>query len=128
MRRFSSWRMLRKQIFSALGDVDVVLDYLYGQPVVHLLKSLKSKRPVQYVQIGGMAGLEVSLPGAILRSKDITIRGAGPGAWTFRDLAESVPGILTALKDVPKRDVRVVKLSEVEKVWNDSGDRMVFIP
>ncbi|CZR68386.1 uncharacterized protein PAC_18285 [Phialocephala subalpina] len=113
---------------SGLGDVDVVLDYLYGPPVVYLLKSLNSKRCVQYVQIGSLAGLEASLPSAVLRSKDITMRGAGPGAWTMQQLAESMPGVLNALKNVPKRNVKVVKLEEVEKVWNDGGERIVFVP
>jgi NADPH:quinone reductase-like Zn-dependent oxidoreductase len=33
--------------FSKLGDVDIVLDYLYGPPTEQLFKSLTTKRPVQ---------------------------------------------------------------------------------
>ncbi|KUJ20228.1 uncharacterized protein LY89DRAFT_780061 [Mollisia scopiformis] len=114
--------------FSTLGDVDVVLDYLYGAPVVHLLKSLNSKRPVQVVQIGSMAGTEAALPGAVLRSKDITLRGSGPGAFKISDLVDSLPGLLNVLKSVPERDLRVVSLVDVKKVWNQGGERIVFIP
>jgi NADPH:quinone reductase-like Zn-dependent oxidoreductase len=114
--------------FAKLGDVDVVLDYLWGTPAVCLLKSLKSNRTVQFVQIGSMAGAEVALPGSVLRSKDIVVRGSGPGAWKLTDLQESLPGLLLALKSVPARKLRIVKLSDVEKVWNDEGERMVFVP
>ncbi|KAF2436711.1 hypothetical protein EJ08DRAFT_654898 [Tothia fuscella] len=45
--------------FSMARDVDVVLDYLYGAPTEQLFKSpLASSRRVQYVHIGGLAGLE----------------------------------------------------------------------
>ena len=49
--------------FKSIGHVDVVLDYIYGAPAAHLLKSLESKGTVQYVHIGSLAGLEMNLPG-----------------------------------------------------------------
>ena len=54
---------VEKTNFSSLGHVDVVLDYVYGAPAVHLLKSLEPKGTVQYVHVGSLAGLEMSLPG-----------------------------------------------------------------
>ena len=51
---------VEKTDFSNLGDVDVVLDYLFAKPTENLLGSLKSKVPVQYVHIGGLAGLELN--------------------------------------------------------------------
>jgi NADPH:quinone reductase-like Zn-dependent oxidoreductase len=115
--------------FSKLGDVDVILDYLWGPPSVHLFNQLASKVPVQYVQIGVMAGTEANLAAANLRSKNITIRGAGPGAWTFPQLVGEYGNILNALKSVKKQEVRVVKLADIEKVWNEkSAVRMVFVP
>lgn len=118
-----------KTDFSKLGDVDVILDYLWGPPTVHLFNQLASKVPVQYVQIGSMAGLEANLVAANLRSKNITIRGAGPGAWTFPQLIGEYGNILNALKSVKKQEVRVVKLADIGKVWNEkSAVRMVFVP
>jgi NADPH:quinone reductase-like Zn-dependent oxidoreductase len=120
---------VEKTDFSKLGNVDVVLDYLYGEPALHLLKQLKSGVPVQYVHIGGLAGLTLELPGAVLRSKDITIRGAGPGSWSMHHSTKEIPGLLEALKGMKKQSVRVVKLEDVEKVWDEkNGDRMVFVP
>jgi NADPH:quinone reductase-like Zn-dependent oxidoreductase len=118
-----------KTDFSKLGDVDVILDYLWGPPSVHLFNQLASKVPVQYVQIGSMAGREANLVAANLRSKNITIRGAGPGAWTFPQQVGEYGNILNALKSVKKHEVRVVKLADIEKVWNEkSAARMVFVP
>lgn len=118
-----------KTDFSKLGDVDVVLDYLWGPPTAHLFNQLASKVPVQYVQIGSMAGLEANIISANLRSKQITIRGAGPGSWTIPQLEGEYGNILNALKGVKKQEVSVVKLADIEKVWNEgSKTRMVFVP
>ncbi|KAE9367550.1 quinone oxidoreductase [Stipitochalara longipes BDJ] len=118
-----------KTDFSKLGDVDVILDYLWGPPTVHLFNQLASKIPVQYVQIGSMAGLEANLASANLRSKNITVRGAGPGSWTFPQLVGEYGNILNALKSVKKQEVNVVKLADIEKVWNEkSATRTVFVP
>lgn len=116
--------------FSGIGDVDVVLDYLYGAPMLHLLSSLNSSRPTQYVQIGSMAGLEASLPAAVLRSKDLTLRGAGPGSWSLKDMAGELEGVLKALVSAKPCEMRVEKLQDVTKVWdaNDGGARIVFVP
>ena len=85
--------------YSQLGHVDVILDYLYGEPAVHLLKSLKSEGKVQYVHIGGLAGTDMTLPGEVLRSKDLVIRGAGAGAFNPRDVPKKLPSFLEALAE-----------------------------
>ncbi|EMC96224.1 hypothetical protein BAUCODRAFT_33572 [Baudoinia panamericana UAMH 10762] len=116
--------------FSTLGDVDVVLDYVYGPLVVHLFQSLKSARPTQYVHIGGLSGqLDISLPAAVLRSKNLTIRGSGPGAWRMRDVANTIDGLLALIKEVPEQPVKVAKLKDVESVWDQPvTGRLVFEP
>ncbi|KAI0756086.1 hypothetical protein C8Q80DRAFT_1215182 [Daedaleopsis nitida] len=117
--------------FSKLGEIDVILDYLYGPPTAHLLGNLpRQRRPLQYVQVGTVAGPDIALPGAVLRSKDVTIRGAGPGAWGFDELQAALPGMLALLGKVPPPRVRVEKMSEIAKVWgkekDDDGERLVF--
>lgn len=117
--------------FSSLGDVDVVLDYIYGPAMVYLLSSLSSDVQTQYVHIGGVSSPTIELPGAVLRSKDITIRGAGPGAWSLGALVGELPAILEALKGVRMRDgsVRVVRMEDVESEWEAKGpERLVFVP
>ena len=111
-----------------IGDVDLVLDYIYGEPMLGLLGALKSSVPTQYVQIGSLAGNDAQIPSAVLRSKDLTMRGSGPGAWSMKELGMSLPALLEVFKSIEKRDVKVVKLNNVEKVWNEEGERIVFVP
>ena len=115
--------------FSKIGDVDVILDYVYGPLTVHLLSSLKSTRPVQYIHVGGLSGsMDISLPGSVLRSKNLTIRGSGPGAWSMRDVARTIDQMLEAVKIIPEQPIRVVKLQDIEKAWGEAGDgRLVIV-
>ncbi|PMD55027.1 uncharacterized protein K444DRAFT_645858 [Hyaloscypha bicolor E] len=96
---------VEKTDFSKLGDVNC----LWGSPNVYIFNQFASKVVVQYLQVGrSMTGLEANLASANLRSKKITIRGAGPESWTFPQF-------------VSKQEVRVVKLADIEKVWNEKG-------
>ncbi|RDX44300.1 NAD(P)-binding protein [Lentinus brumalis] len=116
--------------FSQLGEVDVILDYLYGPLTTHLLSILpRQRRPLQYVQIGTVAGPDIALPGAALRSKNLTIRGAGPGAWGFDELNDELPEVLSFVAETEPPKLRVEKLSDIEKVWGEKiqdGERLVF--
>ena len=119
-----------KTDFSTVGDVDVILDYIYGPLTSHLFSSLQTSKPVDYVHIGGLGGaMEITLPGAILRSKTLTIKGSGPGAWSMQEVGQHLPEMLKALKDVPEQPVKVAKLADVESEWSSSGsERLVFVP
>ncbi|KAK1062447.1 hypothetical protein LTR74_010286 [Friedmanniomyces endolithicus] len=116
--------------WSSLGDVDVILDYVYGPVTAHLLASLNSRRPTQYVHIGGLSGQKLFLPGAILRSKNLTIRGSGPGAWRMQDVAESIDELLEVVKGIPEQPIKLVKLKDTEAVWDEpvTAGRLVIEP
>jgi D-arabinose 1-dehydrogenase-like Zn-dependent alcohol dehydrogenase len=114
--------------FSSLQDVDLVLDYLYGPAVVALLNQLKSNVPTQFVQIGTVAGPDIALPGAVLRSKNITLRGAGPGAWPMPLFAKELPALMEAVSKLPDMGLTVRKLDEVDQAWGNKKERTVFVP
>lgn len=116
--------------FSGMGHVDVILDYIFSAPTLQLLKSLKAKVPVQFVHIGGLAGPTVELPGGLLRRMNLTIRGCGPGAWTFSQLVKEVPEMLEPVARLARRDFSIVKLADVEEKWNQkiAGERIVYVP
>ena len=116
--------------WAKIGKMDVILDYLYGEPAVQLLTGLKPGSKIQYVQIGSLAGEMMSLPSGPLRNADVTMRGSGPGAWTAQDLNEQLPAILDAIVKCPKQKVKVEKLMDVEKVWADTStkERIVLVP
>ncbi|KAH0369693.1 quinone oxidoreductase, partial [Aureobasidium melanogenum] len=113
---------------SAAAGVDVILDYLYGPVAQHVLSSVNFTRPVQYIHIGGLAGTEMMLPGHVLRSKDITIRGAGPGSWSREAMRPEIPKILNAFKTFKTQKVKVVPLCEIEEHWHNKNERIVFTP
>ncbi|KEQ65471.1 quinone oxidoreductase [Aureobasidium melanogenum CBS 110374] len=113
---------------SAAAGVDVILDYLYGPVAQHVLSTVNFTRPVQYIHIGGLAGTEMMLPGHVLRSKDITIRGAGPGSWSREAMRPEIPKILNAFKTFKTQNVKVVPLSEIEEHWHNKNERIVFTP
>ncbi|KAG8159278.1 hypothetical protein KVR01_010939 [Diaporthe batatas] len=118
--------------FSRLGGhVDVVLDYVYGPAVLALLSALKPTAEVQYVQIGVLGGADVAFPAALLRSRMITLRGAGPGSWTMAQLAGETAGMLKAVKELKADSLHIARLEDVEAVWNSpdvKGKRLVFVP
>jgi NADPH:quinone reductase-like Zn-dependent oxidoreductase len=113
---------------SAAAGVDVILDYLYGSVAEHVLSTVNFTRPVQYVHIGGLAGTEMVLPGHVLRSKDITVRGAGPGSWSREAMRPQIPKILNAFKTFKKHEIKVVPLSEIGEHWDNKKERVVFAP
>ncbi|KAL8819832.1 MAG: hypothetical protein Q9191_007645 [Dirinaria sp. TL-2023a] len=114
--------------YSKLGHVDVILDYVYGPPGAHLLKNIKSEGRVQYVHIGALAGPEMAVPGDALRSHDLVIRGSGTGAFDSGAIAKELPALLAALVKAPVQQVKVEKLQDVERVWEEEqGERVVFV-
>ncbi|KAK1983574.1 quinone oxidoreductase [Colletotrichum cereale] len=117
--------------WSKLGEVDVVLDYVYGPSAVALLQALpKSEREVQFVHIGSVSGDgDVSLPGAILRGKRVAIRGAGPGSWTMTEYAKELEGMVSVSSGLKANDVTVFGFTEVERGWTEAGGkkRVVFV-
>jgi NADPH:quinone reductase-like Zn-dependent oxidoreductase len=110
---------------SIAADTDVILDYVYGPITEHLLSSLNPQRPTQYVQIGTLADPNISLPGGILRSKNITIRGAAPGAYNAEEAATENPGLMKAVAEIKDQRFKVVDLKDIEKEWPDEKTRMV---
>lgn len=107
--------------YSGLEKVDVVLDYVYGDAAVHLLSSLPQGRPVQYVQIGSMSGQDaIALPSAVLRSKNLTLRGSGPGAWSIAELGQQMPKLIEALASLTLKQPQKFPLEQFAKVWPDT--------
>ncbi|OJD31724.1 quinone oxidoreductase [Diplodia corticola] len=119
--------------YGVAAEADVVLDFLYGPPALGLLRALRPKRPngCQYVQIGTVVQRDMALPGDVLRSKDITMRGAGPGAWQMEAFAAEAPKMVEAIVagKIRPYKFREVKLEDIEEAWGQKGgDRMVIVP
>ncbi|GME50138.1 Alcohol dehydrogenase superfamily zinc-containing [Neofusicoccum parvum] len=117
--------------YAAALDADVILDFLYGPPMLALFRALGKGKPVQYVQCGTVVERSMDFPGDVLRSKDITLRGTGPGAWRMEQFAEHSPRMVEAIASgkIAPHKFQEVKLEDVEEAWaRKGGDRMVIVP
>ncbi|KAF2757496.1 hypothetical protein EJ05DRAFT_391436 [Pseudovirgaria hyperparasitica] len=116
--------------FSPANGADVVLDYLYGKPTQHLFRTLQSDKEIQWVHIGSLAGKALEVPASELRSKNLTLRGAGRGSWSIAEMKKELPDIVKFVaEDLGKRDIRVEKFDDVSVIWNQAvTERLVLVP
>ncbi|KAL0934590.1 quinone oxidoreductase [Colletotrichum truncatum] len=118
--------------WSALGEVDVVLDYVYGDAAVALLQALpKSQKEVQYVQIGSVSGDgDLALSAAILRGKRVALRGSGPGSWTMEEYAQELGGMVEVAAKLERKGVVTAAFKDIDTAWSlagSGGKRVVFV-
>ncbi|UVD79603.1 zinc-binding alcohol dehydrogenase family protein [Myroides albus] len=120
--------------------IDIVIDYLWGQPITWVLDTLKGgsihhlSHTTKIVTAGDMAGKEIALTSAILRSSAIEILGSGFGSLSAEELIVFNKVILPemfllASNDKLKIQTAAYPLEEIAEVWNKdlpSGTRLVI--
>jgi NADPH:quinone reductase-like Zn-dependent oxidoreductase len=119
------------------ADVDVVVDYVWGEPSARAMVAIVTARadrgvPLTWVQIGSVAGPAAAIPSAVLRAARLDIVGSGIGSVPGRDFVEELPALASAVVDgaVDVR-ARAVPLAEVEQAWTATAgttDRIVLVP
>ncbi|KAK8030196.1 GroES-like protein [Apiospora rasikravindrae] len=118
------------QLLNAVG-ADVVLDYVYGEVAERFFAKFRNPgKPVQYVQIGVLSRRDgIALPSGILRSTDLTIRGAGGGSWNMGQLMKELPVLVPKLTGWPAVPTTKVELKDIEKTWEDKTleGRVVYV-
>ena len=117
------------------ADVDVVIDYLWGEPAVAAMTAIVTNRadrgkPLTWIQIGAVAGATAAIPSAALRASRLDIVGSGQGSVTTREYLAELPGLADELTagtfDV---DASPVPLADVEQTWTaPTRHRVVLIP
>ncbi len=119
------------------AGVDVVLDYLWGQPAEALLEAIaqkgltKAAARVRYVQIGNSAGPNINLPAATLRSSGLELLGSGFGSASLEQIRIAIGEFFkVAAKEPFQFEVKTAPLSQIETLWNtrEEGTRLVFMP
>ncbi|MFC1411572.1 zinc-binding alcohol dehydrogenase family protein [Streptacidiphilus sp. N1-1] len=125
------------RLTKAAGDVDVVIDYLWGpvteaaMPAVLTGRTERSK-PLAWIQIGSMAGLELTLPSYLLRAANLQIMGSGQGSVTAAGILAELPALAAEItRGTLAVDPVAVPLSQVEQAWNAPtapGRRIVLTP
>jgi len=115
--------------------IDVVLDYLWGQPAECFLQAMLQKglahtsARLRYVEIGEGAGRTISLAGATLRSSGLEMLGSGFGSASLEQIMQAVGEFLKEAAKAPVQiAVKGVPLREIESLWNEQerGVRLVF--
>lgn len=126
----------------AARPFDAVLDYLWGEPARQALGALATSHPsshfhpTRWVQIGSMAGPEMSLDAGVLRGTAITLSGLGIGSVPPDVLArarnEALPTMFEMVADGRlELDTLARPLADIESVWTakePSGTRVVLTP
>ncbi len=119
----------------AAADVDVVLDYLWGEPAVAAMTAIVTARadrarPLTWIQIGSVAGPTAAIPSAALRAARLQIVGSGQGSVSTSEILAELPDLAREITngtfDV---DAQPTPLTEVERAWADdsSVDRRVVL-
>jgi len=88
-------------------------------------------RPLDWVEIGSVAGPVAAIPSAALRAARLQIVGSGQGSVPTRDILAELPALAAELSNGSLRvDVRQVPLADVEAAWRDTGsdERIVITP
>ncbi|THA34065.1 zinc-binding alcohol dehydrogenase family protein [Streptomyces sp. A1277] len=121
---------------AAAADVDVVLDFVWGEPAAGAMLPLLTARadrsaPLTWVQIGSMAGASAPVPSAALRAARLQIVGSGIGSLSPRDFIAELPELAAAVAE-GALDVRAraVPPAGIARAWDDhrSDERLVFVP
>jgi NADPH:quinone reductase-like Zn-dependent oxidoreductase len=122
---------------AAAAEVDVVLDYVWGQPTARAMTDMLTaredrSRPLTWIEIGSVAGPEAPIPSAALRSARLEIVGSGIGSVPGRDFVQEIPKLAaTVANGALDVRARAVPLAEVEQAWAEAAqttDRIVLVP
>lgn len=124
-------------IAKAGSEADIVIAYLWGEPAAHAMVALLTARenrskPLNWIQIGSVAGPTMALPSVALRSTNLRVMGSGQGSVAISDMVAELPHLIDEL--VARRitvDPLRLPLSDVEKAWSDpvpAGRRTVLVP
>lgn len=125
-----TWGLVKRVRDFAPQGVDVIIDYLWGEPALEALQAAAVS--ARLVQIGTKSSDLLNLSGSLMRSKNLTVMGfASYHAMEERKVAYQE--ICTLARDGKlKVEFKRVPLSEVEAAWEMQRDgeqkRVVVIP
>jgi NADPH2:quinone reductase len=117
--------------------VDVVLDYLWGEPAECCLAAIAQKglshaaQRIRFVQIGQSAGATITLAGATLRSSGVELLGSGFGSASMEEIFRALAKFFGEAAKAPfVTKIQPAALRDVETLWNapERGGRLVFQP
>ncbi|WP_022880675.1 quinone oxidoreductase family protein [Gryllotalpicola ginsengisoli] len=135
--RFDGTGEASKELAAKASEVDVVIDYVWGEQTPAAMVAIVTARPdrrkpLTWIEVGSVAGLTAELPSAAFRAARLQLVGSGQGSLTPREYLEHLPELAGHISrgafDV---DVRAVPLAEAEQAWADAATerrRIVLVP
>lgn len=115
--------------------VDVVLDYLWGNPARLILEATMripdETKPLRFVQIGSMAGDELPLLAALLRFRANILLGSGVGSVPMDRAVDAVRDLFAAAGRAGFGiETETAPLADIAAAWTrDTGNRrLVIVP
>jgi NADPH:quinone reductase-like Zn-dependent oxidoreductase len=116
-------------------EIDVVLDFLWGEPATAVMAALISGRadpaqPLVWINLGEMAGARASLPAGVLRSSRLQLIGSGQGSLSGTEMAGEISSVAASIaQGTFAVEPDPTSLRDVERAWSrpaDSSRRIVF--
>lgn len=118
-------------------DVDVVLDFLWGETTAKAMAALITARtdrtqPLTWIEIGSVTGPTAAIPSAALRAARLQIVGSGIGSVPGREIVDELPSLVKQIvHGTFQVDAKAIPLSRVEQAWADAphtSERIVLQP
>jgi NADPH:quinone reductase-like Zn-dependent oxidoreductase len=117
---------------AAQGEVDVTIDLLWGEPAVAAMQA--AGRFARHVEVGNMAGLEITLPAPLIRSKALDVRGFSVAIPPIELRREAYTRLCehAAAGDL-EVEYEAVPLDDIATAWErqqqpSGGPKMVLVP
>jgi NADPH:quinone reductase-like Zn-dependent oxidoreductase len=125
-----------RRLGETASDVDVVLDFLWGEPAAAAMAAVITARadrgkPLTWIEIGSIAGPVAAIPSAALRAARLTVVGSGQGSVSPREYLAELPALADAVTAGRLNvDAQAMPLADVEQAWADTGAarRIVLTP
>jgi NADPH:quinone reductase-like Zn-dependent oxidoreductase len=116
------------------SEVDVVLDYLWGEPTANAIRTIVThrrdrSRALDWIQIGSVAGPDIALPSAALRAANLRLLGSGQGSVSTQAIVAELPALAAEISaGAFAVDATPLPLEQVESAWTAPASRIVFTP
>ena len=113
-----------RDLTTKAAEVDVVLDYLWGEPAQSAIMPLLTGRQdrsrlISWIQIGAIAGATMNLPSAALRQANIHFLGSGQGSVSAAGILAVLPPLAAEIvKGSFSIDAVARPLADVEMIWS----------
>lgn len=126
-----------RRLARTAADVDLVVDYLWGQPAAAAMAAVVTDRldrgkPLTWIEIGSVAGQVAPIPSAALRAAHLQIVGSGQGSVAPRDILAELPALAAEITTGTFTiDAKPMPLSEVAEAWSIAAhtpQRIVLVP